>query len=193
MPSDVYWKLPIKFIGIGSSIGKNWKYWNMQIFQYLMYIRSFQSNFLDIGYSNWKLPMEASNTSNTKIRKQNSCNTYTACIACVEKLENDELLKNTFTNKKPQVKNHLKNYSYFQEKIGSQEELNDIINLTDNEIEETNQNGKKKKELQQNQVKFLDSNASPIETDSEVLVEEIDDIDENNTFITSKHWEQELN
>ena len=33
--------------------------------------------------------------------KQNSCNTYAACIACIEKLENDELLKNTFTNKKP--------------------------------------------------------------------------------------------
>ena len=65
--SDVYWKLPIKFIGIGSSIGKNWKYWNMQIFQYLMYIGSFQSNFLDIGHNNWKLLMKASNTSNTKI------------------------------------------------------------------------------------------------------------------------------
>ena len=45
--------------------------------------------------------------------KQNSCNTYAACIACIENLENDELLKNTFTNKKPQVKNHLKNCSYF--------------------------------------------------------------------------------
>ena len=43
--------------------------------------------------------------------------------------------KNTFTNKKPQVKNYLKNRSYFREKIGSQKELDDIINLTDNEIE----------------------------------------------------------
>ncbi|CAG8730849.1 14525_t:CDS:1, partial [Funneliformis caledonium] len=51
----------------------------------------------------------------------------------------------------------------------------------------------REKELLQNQVKFLDSNAFPIETDSEVLVEEIDDIDEDNTFITSEHWEQELN
>ena len=41
-----------------------------------------------------------------------------------------------FTNKKPQVKNHLKNCPYFQEKIGGQEKLDDIINLTDNEIEE---------------------------------------------------------
>ncbi|CAG8574229.1 11203_t:CDS:2, partial [Funneliformis caledonium] len=41
--------------------------------------------------------------------------------------------------------------------------------------------------------KFLDSNASLIETDSEVLVEKIDDNDEDNTFITSEHWEQELN
>ncbi len=68
--------------------------------------------------------------------KQNTCNTFAACIACAENLENDELLKHTFTNKKPQVKNHLKNCLYFQEKIGSQEKLDDIINLTDNEIEE---------------------------------------------------------
>ena len=68
--------------------------------------------------------------------KQNSYNTYAACIGCVEKLESDELIKNTFTNKKPQVKNHLKNCRYFREKIGSQKELDDIINLTDNEIEE---------------------------------------------------------
>ena len=40
--------------------------------------------------------------------KQNSYNTYAACVACVEKLEKEEVLKNTFTNKKPQVKNHLK-------------------------------------------------------------------------------------
>jgi len=45
--------------------------------------------------------------------KQNSCNTYAACIACFERLEGDELLRNTFTNKKSQVKNHLKNYLYF--------------------------------------------------------------------------------
>ncbi|CAB5386766.1 unnamed protein product [Rhizophagus irregularis] len=70
------------------------------------------------------------------LEKQNSCNTYAACIACFEKLEGDKLSKNTFTNKKLQVKNHLKNCSYFQEKIGNQEELDDIINLTDNEIEE---------------------------------------------------------
>ncbi|CAI2184255.1 12345_t:CDS:1, partial [Funneliformis geosporum] len=42
----------------------------------------------------------------------------------------------TFTNKKPQVKNHLKNCAYFQEKIGSKEEVDAIINLTDNENEE---------------------------------------------------------
>lgn len=68
--------------------------------------------------------------------KQNSCNTYAACIACFERLESSELSRNTFTNKKPQVKNHLKNCPYFREKIGNQEELDDIINLTDNEIEE---------------------------------------------------------
>ncbi|GES84755.1 ribonuclease H-like domain-containing protein [Rhizophagus clarus] len=68
--------------------------------------------------------------------KQNSCNTYAACIACFEKLEGDELSRNTFTNKKLQVKNHLKNCPHFREKIGNQEELDDIINLTDNEMEE---------------------------------------------------------
>ncbi|CAG8685402.1 4404_t:CDS:2, partial [Funneliformis mosseae] len=67
---------------------------------------------------NWKLPMEASNTSNTKVLgKQNSCNTYAACIACVKKLENDELLKNTFTNKKSQVKNYLKTVHIFKKKL----------------------------------------------------------------------------
>ncbi|GET00152.1 ribonuclease H-like domain-containing protein [Rhizophagus clarus] len=75
--------------------------------------------------------------------KQNSCNTYAACIACIEKLENNELLKNTFTNKKLQVKNHLKNCVYFQEKIGNKEELDEIIYLTDNEEEETSHNRQK--------------------------------------------------
>ncbi|GBB96179.1 hypothetical protein RclHR1_00270025 [Rhizophagus clarus] len=68
--------------------------------------------------------------------KQNSCNTYAVCVACFENLEGEELLKNTFTNKKPQVKNHLKNCSYFREKIRSQEKLDDIINFSDNEMEE---------------------------------------------------------
>ncbi|GET00149.1 ribonuclease H-like domain-containing protein [Rhizophagus clarus] len=68
--------------------------------------------------------------------KQNSCNTYAACIACFEKLEGDELSRNTSTNKKLQVKNHLKNCPHFREKIRNQEELDDIINLTDNEMEE---------------------------------------------------------
>ncbi|RHZ72860.1 hypothetical protein Glove_236g46 [Diversispora epigaea] len=42
-----------------------------------------------------------------------------ACIGCVEKFDKDEISKNTFTNKKPQVKNHLKNCPYFLEKIGT--------------------------------------------------------------------------
>ncbi|RHZ84646.1 hypothetical protein Glove_78g5 [Diversispora epigaea] len=67
--------------------------------------------------------------------KQNSFNTYAACIGCVEKFDKDEISKNIFTNKKPQVKNHLKNCPYFLEKIGSKEEVDDIINLTDNEQE----------------------------------------------------------
>jgi hypothetical protein len=68
--------------------------------------------------------------------KQNNWNNYAVCLACFEKLEESELSKHTFTNKKPQVKNHLKNCAYFQEKIGSQEEVDTIINLTDNENEE---------------------------------------------------------
>ena len=68
--------------------------------------------------------------------KQNSYNTYAACIGCVEKLESDELIKNTFTNKKPQVKNHLKNCVNFLDKIGTQEEVDEIINLTDDENED---------------------------------------------------------
>ncbi len=55
----------------------------------------------------------------------------------------------------------------------------------------------REKELQQNQIQFLDSNASPINTDSEdftlnLNVEEIEeDIEENNIF-TSEQWEQEI-
>jgi hypothetical protein len=49
--------------------------------------------------------------------KQNSYNTYAACLACIDKLGNEEALKHTFTNKKPQVKNHLKNCLQFQKKL----------------------------------------------------------------------------
>jgi len=68
--------------------------------------------------------------------KQNAWNSYAACLACSENLEEGELLKVTFTNKKLQVKNHLKSCVYFQEKVGGQEEVDAIINLTDNENEE---------------------------------------------------------
>ncbi|GES89019.1 ribonuclease H-like domain-containing protein [Rhizophagus clarus] len=87
--------------------------------------------------------------------KQNSCNNYAACIACVEKLENNELLKNTFTNKKPQVKNHLKNCVHFREKIGNQEELDKIIYLTDNEEEEETS---QKRQRYQNNNNFGENN-----------------------------------
>ena len=36
--------------------------------------------------------------------KQNKYNTYAACIACIEKLGNEEVLKNTFTNKNHKLK-----------------------------------------------------------------------------------------
>jgi len=70
------------------------------------------------------------------VGKQSAWNNYAVCIACSENLEEDELSKHTFTNKKPQVKNHLKNCPYFREKVGGQVELDAIINLTDNENEE---------------------------------------------------------
>ncbi|GET00150.1 ribonuclease H-like domain-containing protein [Rhizophagus clarus] len=55
----------------------------------------------------------------------------------------------------------------------------------------------REKELQQSQIQFLDSNALPMETDSEVFTpnsnieEEKEDI-EDNTIVTPEHWEQEL-
>jgi len=72
--------------------------------------------------------------------KQNNWNNYAVCLACLENLEKSELLKLTFTNKKLQVKNHLKYCVYFKEKIGNQEEVDAIINLTDNENEEFEKN-----------------------------------------------------
>jgi hypothetical protein len=69
--------------------------------------------------------------------KQNSCNTYAACIGCYERFDSEELYNYTFTNKKPQVKNHLKSCVNFLDKIGSQEEVDEIINLTDIENEDS--------------------------------------------------------
>ena len=37
--------------------------------------------------------------------KQNTCNTFAACIACAENLENVKLLKYTFTNKRYDITN----------------------------------------------------------------------------------------
>ena len=68
--------------------------------------------------------------------KQNNWNNYAVCLAYSENLEKSELSKLTFTNKKLQVKNHLKNCAFFWEKIGCQEKVDAIINLTDNENEE---------------------------------------------------------
>jgi len=68
--------------------------------------------------------------------KQNSCNTYATCIGCYEKFDSEELYEYTFTNKKPQVKNHLKSCVNFLDKIGTQEEVDEIINLTDDENED---------------------------------------------------------
>ncbi len=65
--------------------------------------------------------------------KQNNWNNYAVYLVYSENLEESELLKLTFTNKKPQVKNYLKNCAFFQEKIDNQKEVNAIINLTDNE------------------------------------------------------------
>ena len=51
----------------------------------------------------------------------------------------------------------------------------------------------REKELQKNQIQFLNSNTSPIEIDSEISIQDIDeDVDEDNNIITSEHWELEL-
>ncbi|CAB5386762.1 unnamed protein product [Rhizophagus irregularis] len=55
----------------------------------------------------------------------------------------------------------------------------------------------REKELQQSQIQFLDSNALPMETDSEVFtpnsnIEEDEEDIEDNTIFTPEHWEQEL-
>ena len=54
----------------------------------------------------------------------------------------------------------------------------------------------REKELKRNQTQFWDLNASPIEMDSEDLIDEevkdLDDDDEDDVIVTSDHWEQEL-
>jgi len=46
----------------------------------------------------------------------------------------------------------------------------------------------REKELQKNQIQFLNSNTSPIEIDSEISIQDIDeDVDEDNNIITSEH------
>ncbi|CAJ0837403.1 15960_t:CDS:2, partial [Entrophospora sp. SA101] len=76
--------------------------------------------------------------------KQNQWNTYAVCVGCHEKLDTDELSKESFVNKKQQVKRHLKRCKHFLEKIGSQEEVDEIVNLTDNEKESLVSNKRRK-------------------------------------------------
>ena len=46
----------------------------------------------------------------------------------------------------------------------------------------------REKELQKNQIQFLNSNTSPIEIDSKISIQDIDeDVNENNNIITSKY------
>jgi len=120
--------------------------------------------------------------------KQNTHNTYAACIACVEKLENEEILKHTFTNKKPQVKTHLKNCPHFREKIGSEEELNNIINLTDIEEEESykrqkisNDSGKSNEKV----LKYLDSLQNNFIESNLNLIEEMVSVKSSTSVSTS--------
>lgn len=72
----------------------------------------------------------------TIICKQNKCNTTAICKACVELLSYEDALKNSFTNKKQQVKNHLKNCPQFLQKIGNKKAVEEIINLSDDESEQ---------------------------------------------------------
>ena len=75
--------------------------------------------------------------------KQNKSNTYPVCIGCYEIVDIGELNKYRFINKKQQVKNHLKNCDNFLNKIGSKE-VDEIINLTDNEDEDSIKNNQHK-------------------------------------------------
>ncbi|RHZ76235.1 hypothetical protein Glove_199g18 [Diversispora epigaea] len=80
--SHVHWKLPIKYL------------WLLDIIIGLPILLFF------IKISK---PRTHQLTKYIKVLgKQNSFNTYAACIGCIEKIDKDEISKNTFTNKKPQ-------------------------------------------------------------------------------------------
>ncbi|RGB24490.1 hypothetical protein C1646_676341 [Rhizophagus diaphanus] len=108
--------------------------------------------------------------------KQNLWNTYAVCLACSENLEENELKNHTFTNKKPQVKNHLKNCVYFREKVGEQEEVDAIINLTDNENEEIARQKRLRTDVDSGEI--LIWKASDISSERECMIEIIPKIED---------------
>ena len=73
----------------------------------------------------------------------NKYNTYCVCKACDNVLGRDETLKNTITNKKNIVRNHLKTCEHFRAKLGSEEAVSKYCNKTDNEAEQASQTTRK--------------------------------------------------
>ena len=68
-------------------------------------------------------------------QQSNPANTYAICNACDRALTREKTLKNPITNKKETVWNHLKQCEYFLNEVKSQEAVNAICFLTDNENE----------------------------------------------------------
>lgn len=63
--------------------------------------------------------------------------------ACDDVLGREETLKNTITNKKNIVRNHLKDCKHFLAKLGSKEAVSVYCNKTDDEAEQASQTSKK--------------------------------------------------
>jgi len=77
-------------------------------------------------------------------KPSNPANTYAICNAYDRALTREETLKNLITNKKETVRNHLKQCEYFLNGVKSQEAVDAICFLTDNENETSSQSKKKK-------------------------------------------------
>ncbi|RHZ56113.1 hypothetical protein Glove_406g120 [Diversispora epigaea] len=96
----------------------------------------------------------------TIICKQNKYNTTAVCKECVELLSYEEALKNYFTNKKQQVKNHLKNCPQFLQKIGNKEAIEEIINMSDDESEQVKNRKRTDIEYELNDIQLIRLSAS---------------------------------
>lgn len=78
------------------------------------------------------------------VKPNNKHNTYSICKACDDALGREEALKNTITNKKNTIRNHLKQCDHFRAKLGSQEAVDAYCNKTDNEAEQNSRSSRKR-------------------------------------------------